>query len=69
MPQVTAQEKIFTWGTHAISIKGLLVPQPVPLTIRIGKVIEAPASSNREELEALTKRCAIEINAMHDLGR
>ncbi len=57
------------WGTHAISIKGLLVPQPVPLTIRIGKLIDAPASSDRAELEALTQRCATEINAMHDLGR
>ena len=57
------------WGTHAISSKGSAVPRPVPLTVRIGKLIEAPGSSDREELEALTQRCATEINAMHDLGR
>ncbi|MCW6050203.1 1-acyl-sn-glycerol-3-phosphate acyltransferase [Lyngbya sp. CCAP 1446/10] len=57
------------WGTHAISSKGSAVPRPVPLTVRIGNLIEAPGSSDREELEALTQRCATEINAMHDLGR
>lgn len=57
------------WGTHAIASKDSKLPRAVPLTIRIGKLIEAPASSDREELEALTQRCAIEINAMHDLGR
>ena len=57
------------WGTHAISSKGSVVPRPVPLTVRIGKLIEVPTSSDRAELEALTQRCATEINAMHDLGR
>ncbi|WP_293127328.1 1-acyl-sn-glycerol-3-phosphate acyltransferase [Microcoleus sp. bin38.metabat.b11b12b14.051] len=57
------------WGTHAIASKGSIVPRPVPLTVRIGKLIEPPGSSNREELEALTQRCATEINAMHDFGR
>jgi len=45
------------------------LPLSVPLTVRIGNLIEAPASSDRAELEALTQRCASEINAMHDLGR
>ena len=57
------------WGTGAIVNKGSLLPKPVPLTVRIGKLIEAPVSADRAELEALTQRCAAEINAMHDLGR
>ncbi|HLO48846.1 MAG TPA: lysophospholipid acyltransferase family protein [Kamptonema sp.] len=57
------------WGTSEISRKGSPVPRSVPLTVRIGTVIDAPGSSDREELEAITQRCATEINAMHDLGR
>ena len=57
------------WGTHAISSKGSAMPRPVPVTVRIGKLIEVPTSSDRAQLEALTQRCATEINAMHDLGR
>jgi 1-acyl-sn-glycerol-3-phosphate acyltransferase len=57
------------WGTQAIVNKGSFLPKPVPLTVRIGKLIAAPVSSDRAELEALTQRCAAEINAMHDLGR
>jgi len=57
------------WGTHAIALKDSGLPLSVPLTVRIGNLIEAPASSDRAELEALTQRCASEINAMHDLGR
>jgi 1-acyl-sn-glycerol-3-phosphate acyltransferase len=57
------------WGTHAIANKGSLLPKPVPLTVRIGNLIEAPVSSDRAELEALTQKCAREINSMHDLGR
>lgn len=57
------------WGTSEISRKGSPVPRSVPLTVRIGEVIDAPGSSDREELEAITQRCATEINAMHDLGR
>ena len=57
------------WGTSQISRKGSPVPHSVPLTVRIGEVIDAPGSSDREELEAITQRCATEINAMHDLGR
>ena len=57
------------WGTHAIASKDSGLPRSVPLTVRIGNLIEAPTSSDRSELEALTQRCAQEINAMHDLGR
>ena len=57
------------WGTHAIASKDSGLPRSVPLTVRIGNLIEAPSSSDRSELEALTQRCAQEINAMHDLGR
>jgi 1-acyl-sn-glycerol-3-phosphate acyltransferase len=57
------------WGTSEISRNGSPVPRSVPLTVRIGEVIDAPNSSDREELEALTQKCATQINAMHDLGR
>ncbi len=57
------------WGTHAIASKDSGLPRSVPLTVRIGNLIEAPTSSDRSELEALTQRCAQEINAMHELGR
>ncbi|MEK0180949.1 MAG: lysophospholipid acyltransferase family protein [Microcoleus anatoxicus] len=57
------------WGTHAIASKDSALPRAVPLTVRIGNLIAAPSSSERSELEALTQRCAQEINAMHDLGR
>jgi 1-acyl-sn-glycerol-3-phosphate acyltransferase len=57
------------WGTHLIFEKGLALPCPVPLTIRIGEVIPPPPSSDRAELEAVTERCAQTINALHDLGR
>jgi 1-acyl-sn-glycerol-3-phosphate acyltransferase len=39
------------------------------MTIRIGKLIDAPTSTNKEELEAITRKCADVINEMHDLGR
>jgi 1-acyl-sn-glycerol-3-phosphate acyltransferase len=57
------------WGTQRILKKGSTVPNPVPVTVRIGEVIDAPTSTKREELEALTQHCATVINAMHDLGR
>jgi 1-acyl-sn-glycerol-3-phosphate acyltransferase len=56
------------WGTHEIFKQGKF-PRPVPITIRIGKVIEAPSSTNRAELEAITQRCADAIHELHDLGR
>ena len=57
------------WGTHEIFKPGSSIPQPVPVTIRIGEVIRAPESSDRAELEALTQHCAIAIHALHDLER
>jgi len=57
------------WGTEAIFQKGSPVPRPVPVTVRIGQVIDPPTSTKREELEALTQKCAAAIHALHDLGR
>jgi 1-acyl-sn-glycerol-3-phosphate acyltransferase len=57
------------WGTQAIEQKGGVTPRPVPVTVRIGKVIEPPSSTDKQELEAVTMECAAAINALHDLGR
>lgn len=57
------------WGTHRILPKGTKVPKPLPVTIRIGKLIEAPASTNRQQLQSVTDRCAAAIHELHDLGR
>lgn len=57
------------WGTEGIIRKGSAIPRPVALTIRIGEVIDAPSSTDRLELEAVTQKCAEVINGMHDLGR
>lgn len=57
------------WGTEGIIRKGSAIPRPVALTIRIGEVIDAPSSTDRLELEAVTQKCADVINGMHDLGR
>ncbi|MGK7878351.1 MAG: lysophospholipid acyltransferase family protein [Xenococcaceae cyanobacterium] len=57
------------WGTQKILRKGSTFPQPVPVTVRIGDLIKAPSSTKREELQAITEKCAAVINSMHDLGR
>ncbi|WP_019499152.1 lysophospholipid acyltransferase family protein [Pseudanabaena sp. PCC 6802] len=57
------------WGTQAILPKGAKFPHCYPVTIRIGQVIPPPENSDRATLEALTAKCAAEINALHDLGR
>lgn len=57
------------WGTHAIARKGSAIPRSVPVTVRIGQLIDPPSSNDREELEVLTQRCADEINGLHALGR
>lgn len=57
------------WGTEQIFQKGKKSPRSVPVTVRIGDPIPAPASGDREELEAVTRRCADVINGMLDLGR
>ena len=57
------------WGTHKIFNKGSAIPLPVPITVRIGEVIAAPSSTNRDQLQAVTQQCATAIKALHDLGR
>nr|WP_174783438.1 lysophospholipid acyltransferase family protein [Dolichospermum sp. UHCC 0352] len=57
------------WGSEKILQPGSSVPHSVPLTLRIGKLIDAPSSTKKEELERVTQMCADAINAMHDLGR
>lgn len=57
------------WGTEAIFRPGSGMPQPVPITVRIGEPIPAPESTEREVLEDITQRCASVINQLHDLGR
>jgi 1-acyl-sn-glycerol-3-phosphate acyltransferase len=59
---------ISLWGTEKILQKGS-VPQPVPITIRIGQVIPPPESTKREALETVTQECANVINGLHSLGR
>ena len=60
---------ICLWGTQEILSGGSSFPRPVPITVRIGKLIETPTSTKREELYEITQKCAAAINAMHDLGR
>ncbi len=57
------------WGTQGIEQKGSVTPRPVPVTVRIGKLIDIPSSTDKEELEAVTQQCAAAINGLHDLGR
>lgn len=57
------------WGTQAIVPKGTKLPQPVPITVRIGQVIDPPQSGDRSALEAVTQQCVAAIHALHDLGR
>ncbi len=57
------------WGTQGVLKKGSAMPQPVPVTVRIGQVIDAPSSTEREELQAVTQQCVTAIQALHNLGR
>ena len=57
------------WGTQHIFKKGSALPRPVPITVRIGEVIAAPNSTDRQELQSVTQQCAAAIKALHDLGR
>jgi 1-acyl-sn-glycerol-3-phosphate acyltransferase len=58
------------WGTQGILKKGeSSFPKPVPVTVRIGELIDPPSSTDRAELERVTNLCAEKINAMHELGR
>ncbi len=57
------------WGTHLIEQPGKKYPQSTPVTIRIGELIAAPASTKRSELDRITDLCTTKINDLHDLGR
>lgn len=57
------------WGTESIYKSGSSMPSCAPITVRIGELIPAPNSSDREELEALTQKCTQIINDLHSLGR
>jgi len=57
------------WGTQGILKQGSTLPRPVPITVRIGKVIAPPSSTDRGELQAVTQQCVAAIQALHDLGR
>lgn len=57
------------WGTQGILQKGSAIPRPVAVTVRIGKLLDPPGSTEREELEAITQRCVETIHTLHDLGR
>ncbi|MEL6320610.1 MAG: lysophospholipid acyltransferase family protein [Cyanobacteria bacterium J06626_14] len=57
------------WGTENIVKKGNLIPNPAPVTIRIGTPIAPPSSTDKETLTELTQQCAAEIHALHNLGR
>ena len=57
------------WGTHKIQRKGSALPRPVPVTLRIGKVIEPPLTSSKGALAALTEQCAKAVNDLYALGR
>jgi len=54
-------------GTEGILKKGSM-PQPAPVTVRIGEGIDAPSSTEREN-QAVTQQCVAAIQALHDLGR
>lgn len=56
------------WGTQMIQ-KDSALPRPVPVTVRIGEVIDAPSSTKKEELQVVTAQCAKAIASLHDLGR
>ncbi|PMB19853.1 lysophospholipid acyltransferase family protein [Fischerella thermalis] len=57
------------WGTQAIEEKGVVIPRAVPITVRIGELIASPSSTDKEELETITQKCATAINALHAQGR
>ncbi|CAN1208739.1 lysophospholipid acyltransferase family protein [Tumidithrix helvetica PCC 7403] len=60
---------ISVWGTEKILPKGAKFPRLHAVTIRMGGLIPPPASGDRADLEATTKRCADTINALHAQGR
>ena len=60
---------ISLWGTEKVISKSFPFLKPVPITVRIGKIIDPPISTKKAHLEAVTQQCAQTINSLHDLGR
>lgn len=56
-------------GVEQIIQADAKLPQPVPLTIRIGPAIAPPQRSKREELAAITQACQDQIHALLAEGR
>ena len=57
------------WGTNRIFSTGSAVHRPAPVTVRIGEVIQPPASTDKSQLLQVTQHCTEAIHALHDLGR
>ncbi|MEL4896874.1 lysophospholipid acyltransferase family protein [Crocosphaera sp. Alani8] len=57
------------WGTEKILKKGSPIPRSVPLTMRVGEIIQPPESNKRQALEDVTQKCTTVINQLHALGR
>ena len=60
---------ISLWGTEKILNSSFPVPKSVPITIRIGDIINPPQSTKKEDLKAVTEQCAMVINSLYDLQR
>ncbi|NEO99231.1 MAG: 1-acyl-sn-glycerol-3-phosphate acyltransferase [Symploca sp. SIO2E9] len=60
---------VSVWGTQAVINQDSALPKSVPVTLRIGQLIDPPTSTKREELQAVTQHCVEAIHALHDLGR
>ncbi|MEM9816419.1 MAG: lysophospholipid acyltransferase family protein [Cyanobacteria bacterium P01_D01_bin.6] len=57
------------WGTHKILPKGRKMPRSTPLTVRIGKPIAPPASTDKTLLWEATEHCTEAIHQLHNLAR
>ena len=57
------------WGTDKVFQKPSAIPRSVPVTVRIGQIIDPPASTDKTLLWEVTHQCADAIHALHDLGR
>lgn len=57
------------WNTHAIWPRGARFMQRVDVTIRIGEVIPAPASTKRDTLQGVVDQCVQQIHSLYELGR
>lgn len=55
-------------NSHRALGRGQRLPRAVPVHIRIGTPIPPPASRRRADLDACTKACQEQINALLDLG-